>query len=113
MPSKSISTCTWTGDDGNGLSSTVMTVEAVAIPGAACPTEGCGGEVEAWPGCSAGYFTGQREYYSTFHVVCAKCGRKGFPAFYQGDAYRDEALEDAVRQFLDRDSRPHLVLEKA
>jgi hypothetical protein len=110
MPSKSISTGTWTGANGEVLSSTTTTVEAIPYPGVACPTDACTGEVEAWPGASSGWFTGRREYYSTFHVVCSKCGRQGFPAFYQGEEHRDFALKEGLRQFLERDSRPRIVI---
>jgi hypothetical protein len=113
VPSKSVSTCTWTGADGKVLSSTVTTIEAVAIAGAACPTPGCDGAVEAWPGISSGYFTGQREYYSTFHVVCSRCKREGFPAFYRGEEHREFALKEGLRQFMLRDNRLHLCIAPA
>jgi hypothetical protein len=104
MPSKRVSTLTTTG----GVGDYTLTVEAVPYPGVQCPAPGCDGEVEAWPGTSAGYFTGQREYYSTFHVVCSKCGRQGFPSFYQGEEHRETALKEGLRQFMERDSRPKI-----
>jgi hypothetical protein len=85
-------------------------LDAVSLPDVKCSTEGCDGTVEAWPGTSAGYFTGHREYYSTFSVICVKCGRQGFTAFYQGEEYRETALQEGLRQFMERDSRPKLVI---
>lgn len=95
---------------GTGGEPQVWTTTAIPYPGVPCPTPDCVGEVEAWPGTSSGYFTGQREYYATFHVVCSKCGREGFPAFYQGEAYREFALKEGLRQFMERDSRPKLEI---
>lgn len=106
MPSTRTSTLTVTG----GGEPQVWTTTAIPYPGVQCPTPGCDGAVEAWPGTSAGYFTGRREYYSIFHVICSKCGRMGFPSFYQGEQHRETALQEGLRQFMERDSRPKLVI---
>lgn len=83
-----------------------VTATVLVLPDLLCPS--CGGGVEASVGTSAGYFTGHREYYATLTVRCRGCGRSGGAAFYRGEAYLEPALEDAVQQFLLRDSRPRL-----
>lgn len=72
-----------------------------------CPD--CGGAVFGFRGSSAGYFTGVREYYATYRAICSICQREGFPAYYQGDKL-EWAKTEAIRQFLDRDSRPTLTV---
>lgn len=69
-----------------------------------CPD--CGAEVDAWPGNSMMWFTGRREHYACWHVICPNCKREGFPGYYQGDENSAAALREAVRQFLMMDSRP-------
>lgn len=74
-----------------------------------CPD--CGAEVDAWPGNTMAWFTGRREHYAAWHVVCPQCKREGLPGHYQGKEYSEAGLKEAVRQFLAMASRPTLKTE--
>jgi len=84
----------------NGTESTTTDImgDFLELPEVMCPD--CGTTVEAHTGASSGWFTGRREYYSTYVVTCPKCRRAGHPAFYQLPEQDEQSLESAVESFL-------------
>jgi hypothetical protein len=103
MPSKT-STLSWT--DGTTTSKTTIVTEGEDLPEVLCPV--CQLPVAAWPGNSSGWFTGTREYYSTITVACEKCGRYGFPSYYQLPEQKAAATQEAIKHFLEHDNRPKI-----
>lgn len=84
----------------NGTETTVTEImgDFLELPEVMCPD--CGAAVEARSGASSGWFTGSREYYSTYVVTCPKCRRAGFPQFYQLPEQAEQSLGNAVTSFL-------------
>lgn len=90
----------------NGTEITVTDIlgDFLELPEVMCPD--CGAAVEAHSGTSSGWFTGVREYYSTYVVTCPKCHRAGFPQLYQLPEQAEQSLESAVKSFLTQPVQP-------